>query len=146
MPIDNKLVENFYETKIFVADLGLPYEKIHCCINGCMLYNGEDIHKRSCKFCNQPRYRSIQRKYIRGKIDIPHQKMYYFPLTTKLQKLHASEVTAKYIGWHDKHDQKNDIISHPSDAKAWKHFDPTNPSFASKAQNVRLWLFKDGFQ
>ena len=38
LPNDNKLIDNFYETKKFAADLDLPCEKIHCCINECMLY------------------------------------------------------------------------------------------------------------
>ena len=42
LPPHNKLVGSFYETKKFASDLGLPCEKIDCCINGCMLYWGEE--------------------------------------------------------------------------------------------------------
>ncbi|GJR73185.1 hypothetical protein Tco_0085550 [Tanacetum coccineum] len=33
LPPDSKLVGSFYETKKFASDLGLPCEKIDCCIN-----------------------------------------------------------------------------------------------------------------
>ncbi|XP_039130890.1 uncharacterized protein LOC120267286 [Dioscorea cayenensis subsp. rotundata] len=146
LPTDNKLVGSFYETKKFAAKLGLPCEKIHCCINGCMIYWNSDIDRRSCKFCDHPRYKNRQRASPRGKIDIPYQKMYYFPLTPRLQRLYASEVTAKYMRWHDEHNKKDSVMCHPSDAEAWKHFDRTSPSFALEARNVRLGLCTDGFQ
>ncbi|XP_039135719.1 uncharacterized protein LOC120273141 [Dioscorea cayenensis subsp. rotundata] len=138
LPTDNKLVGSFYETKKFAAELGLPCEKIHCCINGCMIYWNNDIIRRSCKFCDHPRYKNRQRASPRGKIDIPYQKMYYFPLTPRLQRLYASEVTAKYMRWHDEHNKKDGVMCHPSDR--------TNPSFALEARNVRLRLCTDGFQ
>ncbi|GJY60354.1 uncharacterized protein Tco_0461011 [Tanacetum coccineum] len=54
LPSDNKLVGSFYDTKKYAADLGLPCEKIHCCINGCMLYWDKDIDATICKFCKHP--------------------------------------------------------------------------------------------
>ncbi|GJU50148.1 transposon, En/Spm-like protein [Tanacetum coccineum] len=42
LPPDSKLVGSFYETKKFASDLSLLCEKINSCINGCMLYWGEE--------------------------------------------------------------------------------------------------------
>ena len=42
LPTDNVMPEDFYGTKKLVQGLGLPVEKIHCCLNGRMIYWGED--------------------------------------------------------------------------------------------------------
>ncbi|PWA70395.1 Bromodomain-containing protein [Artemisia annua] len=47
LPPHNKLVGSFYETKKFATDLGLPCEKIDCCIIGCMSYCGEEDEERN---------------------------------------------------------------------------------------------------
>ncbi|GJS02102.1 hypothetical protein Tco_0318610 [Tanacetum coccineum] len=80
------------------------------------------------------------------KTETPHQFMHYFPLIPRLQRLYASKVTTTHMRWHDEHVQKDGIMSHPSDAEAWKHFDQTYPSFAEETRNVRLGLCTDGFQ
>ena len=33
-----KMTSRFYDTKKQIAGLGLPSERIDCCINGCMIY------------------------------------------------------------------------------------------------------------
>ncbi|GKV14333.1 hypothetical protein SLEP1_g25229 [Rubroshorea leprosula] len=38
-----------------------------------------------------------------------------------------------------------EILIHPAQSIAWKHFDVVHPSFASNPQNVRLGLATDGF-
>nr|GEW51888.1 hypothetical protein [Tanacetum cinerariifolium] len=41
-------------------------------------------------------------------------------------------------------DDSNKMV-HPSDGKAWKHFDSTHPTFSKEIRNVRLRLCTDGF-
>ncbi|KAE8732724.1 hypothetical protein F3Y22_tig00001777pilonHSYRG00014 [Hibiscus syriacus] len=43
MPEDNVMPKNIYETKKLVRDMDLLVQKIHCCINGCMIYWGSDF-------------------------------------------------------------------------------------------------------
>ena len=71
------MTDSFYSTKKLMQGLGLPIEKIHCCINGCMIYWGEDSELISCKFCNHPRYKRHHASN-RQKTNVPHKKMYYF--------------------------------------------------------------------
>ena len=72
--------------------------------------------------------------------------MHYFSLTSRLQRLYASKGTTKDIRCHKEHEQKDGMICHPSETKAWKHFDHLHPFFASQARNVRLRLCTDEFQ
>ena len=56
LPIENRLPNNFYETKRFMQGLGLPVEKIDCCTSNCMLFWGDDVELQFCKFCGEQRY------------------------------------------------------------------------------------------
>ncbi|CAK8537557.1 unnamed protein product [Lathyrus sativus] len=47
--------------------------------------------------------------------------------------------------WRHENQRENGSLSHPSDAKTWKHFDETWHDFARDPQNVRLGLCSDGF-
>ena len=145
LPDNNVMTDSFYSTKKLMQGLGLPVEKIHCCINGCMIYWGEDSELISCKFCNHPRYKRHHASN-RQKTNVPHKNMYYFPLTPRLQRLYASKVTVNDMRWHKEHNTKEGVMRHCSDSPAWKHFDQIHPSFAVESRNVRLGLCTDGFQ
>lgn len=145
LPDENKMVDNFYSTKKLVQGLGLPVEKIDCCPNGCMIYWGVDSTLSSCKFCEHARFKNRTRKSNHKK-DVPYKMMYYFPLTPRLQRLYASEVTSPHMRWHEEHLQEDGKMCHPSDSEAWKHFNRTHPSFSFESRNVRLGLCTDGFQ
>ncbi|GJY67940.1 putative transposase-associated domain-containing protein [Tanacetum coccineum] len=105
LPADNKLVENFYETKKTLKKLRLPVKKIHACKNHCMLFDGVNSSLTHCQVCK----------------------------------------TAKDMIWHSNHQSEEGSMVHPSDGKAWKHFDSTDPFFAEEIRNVRLGLCTDGF-
>ena len=47
--------------------------------------------------------------------------------------------------WHNEHQQDDDVMRHPSEGEAWKHFNRMHPDFASESRNVRLGLCTDGF-
>jgi len=51
----------------------------------------------------------------------------------------------RQIRWHYENNTNDDVLRHPSDGKAWKHFDSVYPEFAAKPHNVRLGLCYDGF-
>ncbi|XP_049378076.1 uncharacterized protein LOC125842815 [Solanum stenotomum] len=145
MPSDNKMIDSFYGTKKLMRGLGLPVEKIDCCKNGCMLYWREDSELINCKFCSHPRFKRSKHQHSKKKTNISYKKMYYFPLTPRLQRLYASNATAKHMRWHSEH-ERDGVMHHPSDSPACKHFDQKYPHFASEVRNVRLGLSTDGFQ
>lgn len=124
--------------------MGLPVDEIHCCINACMIYWGDDSEMTSCKICGEKRYKPRKREESRRR-DIPQSKMYYFPLTPRLQRLYQSKATASDMRWHKIHQQEGGVMMHPSDSPAWKHFNRMHPTFASDPRNVRLGLSTDGF-
>ncbi|XP_058003717.1 uncharacterized protein LOC131180116 [Hevea brasiliensis] len=128
LPDENKFVDSFYKTKKLIRGLGLP---------------GNDNILTECKFCGLPRYKPRRGS---SKTNVAWKRMYYFPLTPRLQRLYASEATAAKMRWHAEHDMENDVMCHPSDSEAWKHFNRTHPMFSAEIRNVRLGLCTDGFQ
>ncbi|KAJ8750589.1 hypothetical protein K2173_015756 [Erythroxylum novogranatense] len=144
LPADHTMVDSFYNMKKLIRGLGLPVKKIDCCRLGCMLYWGDDMNLEQCKFCGQPRFKP-RKCSMKHKL-VPWKQMYYFPLTPRLQRLYASNVTASHMRWHAEHEQEDGVMTHPSDALAWKHFNDTHVEFAVESRNVRLGLSTDGFQ
>ncbi|KAJ0921118.1 putative Transposase-associated domain-containing protein [Helianthus annuus] len=138
MPEGNKLPENFYYTKKSLEKLFLPKERIDVCKNHCMLFYKQDMTLTQCKWCGESRYKSGQNK-------VPHLVMTYMPIGPRLKMLYMSTKTAKNMTWHHDHKTKEGSMAHPSDGKAWKHFDSVNPGFANEIRNVRLGLCTDGF-
>ena len=98
----------------------------------------------SCKFCNQSRFKPANSN--RKQKLVSWKRMYYFPITPRLQRLYSLDVTASHMRWHNEHEQTDGVMNHPSDAVAWKHFNDIHPDFAFDSRNVRLGLSTDGCQ
>ena len=137
MPDGAKLPTNFYETKKILKPLELPSEQIHVCLNHCMLFYGRDSDLDHCRICNESRYDE------RGKA--PNLVMTYMPIGPRLQRLFYSKMTAQHLTWHADHRRHPEKMIHPSEGRAWNHFDSTFPDFAKESRNVRLGLCTDGF-
>ena len=54
LPEDEKLPEDFYQSKKIMKKLGLSYQKIDICSNFCMLYYMNDSQKIECSVCGHP--------------------------------------------------------------------------------------------
>ncbi|KAI0516679.1 hypothetical protein KFK09_009356 [Dendrobium nobile] len=144
-PADNIIPSDLYRTKKLVSKLGLTATKIDCCINGCMLYYKDDAAEVTCHICNAPRFKQNSGKQRRPKKDVSYSRLFYLPIIPRLQRLYASMSSAGHMRWHKEKIAKSDVLSHPSDAEAWKHFDRVHPSFAAEPRNIRLGLCTDGF-
>ena len=136
---DNLASGSYYEVQKLVAGLGLPYQVIDVCIDNCMIYWREDENRKKCKFCQKPRFQETS-----GRVPVPYKRMWYLPLTERLKRLYQSERTTGTMRWHAEHSTDGQI-THPSDAKAWKHFQSTYPEFAYERRNVYIGLSTDGF-
>mgnify|MGYP003365761462 CR=1 FL=1 len=145
LPEDNTFLDNFYDTKKHMEGLGLPSVKIDCCVNGCMIYCGEDVAMESCKFCSQPRYKIKLNRSTRERKKVAVKRMIYFPLAPRLQRLYASPATASHMRWHAEHYQEDGVMCHCSDSEEWQQFNRTHPSFSAETRNVRLGLSADDF-
>jgi hypothetical protein len=141
----NKTPDDFYEMKKMVSGLGLPVQKIDSCTNGCMLYWKCDDPHRECKFCGHPRYTQKSVRKGSKQKDIPFKRMYYFPITLRLQRLYASKTTAEHMRWHSDCIAEAGYLSHPRDGESWKKFDNSHLEFAREVRDIRLGFCTDGF-
>ena len=48
--------------------------------------------------------------------------------------------------WHAEHLVEDDVMQHPFDYIAWKHFNDVHLDFSIEIRNVKLSLCTDGFQ
>ncbi|XP_021979528.1 uncharacterized protein LOC110875634 [Helianthus annuus] len=137
LPDGAKLPRNFYETKKMLKLLELLSQLIHVCENHCMLFNGDNSDLNHCIVCNESRYKEKGNK-------VPKLAMTYMPVGPRLQRLFYSN-TAQHMTWHADHHRQPGKMSHPSEGKAWNHFDSVFPDFAQEKRNIRLGLCTDGF-
>ncbi|XP_076956392.1 uncharacterized protein LOC143631536 [Bidens hawaiensis] len=137
LPDGNKLSTNFYETKKMLKPLKLPSQQIHACQNHCMLFNGQYADLDRCKVCKVERYKEKGKK-------VPKFAMTYMPIGPRLQRPFYSKKTAQHLTWHANRNP-SEKMSHPSDGRAWHHFNSVFSDFAKETRNVRLGLCNDGF-
>ncbi len=55
LPTSNKLPRNHYDARKSIRRLGLHYNNIHACPNGCILYDEEHVESDRCPKCTQSR-------------------------------------------------------------------------------------------
>jgi hypothetical protein len=137
IPAKHNMLKDFYQSKKIIAGLGMNYEKIDVCERNCML------------FCRS-RYVKVINEYgasITTKVEV--KQIRYMHITLWLKRLYLSEEIAKQMRCHkeEKCDSSyHDIISHPTDTKAWEALDRFDPEFARNPRSIRLGLSMDGFQ
>ena len=140
LPQPNSMTSSFYDTKKQIARIGLPLERIDCCINGCMIYWGRTTNARRCRTCSTTRW--VRDDF--GNRRIPRKQFIYLPIGPRLQQLYASRVTACEMRWHVEQHIEEEKMCHLSNSEAWQHFNATHPEFA-EIRNVSLGLCTDRF-
>ncbi|KAL5578158.1 hypothetical protein UlMin_019857 [Ulmus minor] len=77
-PKDTRLPLSHYEAKKKLCELGLGYESIHVCKYDCAIFWNENKNLNRCPVCNESRY------VVKGKKNVPHKVLRYFPLKPRL--------------------------------------------------------------
>ncbi|XP_021748801.1 uncharacterized protein LOC110714566 [Chenopodium quinoa] len=140
IPGNSRLGETFYDVKKVVKGLELPHEKIHACPKGCMLFWKEDAELPTCRVCGSDQYK----RTVKGSL-VPNNALFYFPITSRLQRMFATKNISEEMSWHANNPRVKGTMAHPSDTEAWRQLDTCFPEFASDPRNVRLGLCTDGF-
>lgn len=148
LPEGNLLPKSTYHVKKIMTNLGLYYEKIHSCPNGCMLFWEENEKDEICAFCGASRWK-VAEDNLEVEMSQTKKKaakiLRWFPLKPRLQRLFQSSKTANLMKWHHTDRVIDGKLRHPADALSWKHFDQCFPNFSRDPRNVRLALASDGF-
>jgi len=147
LPDGHILPPNMYESQKLLKALKMPYEQIHACPNGCVLFRKEHKDAKYCPECKSSRY--IEQDSGDGQmkqLTIPMKILRYLPFVPRIQRLYMTEESAKQMTWHKQGKRYNpDKMVHPSDGEAWKFFDDKHRVKADEARNVRVAFATDGF-
>ncbi|KAK1604788.1 hypothetical protein QYE76_028461 [Lolium multiflorum] len=133
--------KSYADAKSVLSDVGLGYETIHACKFDCSLFWGDHKDDTNCHVCGLSRYRDPT-----GKKKIPHKVLRYFPIIKRLQRLFVKKEMSTHTRWHkEKRVVEPNVLRHPADGEAWKHFDGKFDWFAKDPRNIRLGFATDGF-
>ncbi|XP_076927018.1 uncharacterized protein LOC143590413 [Bidens hawaiensis] len=140
LPEGNLLLETAQQLKKFMANLGLGYEKIHSCPNGCMFFWDDQKKDEVFSFCGSSRWK-VYESSSEDKVSAPKKKaskiLRWFPIKPRLKRLFISSKTSMLMKWHHTEHVKDGKLCHPADALVWKNFDEKFPEFASEPRSVR---------
>ena len=78
-PKNNNILTSMYGVKKTLRSLGMDYQKIHACLNNCILYRKEFENASSCPVCNCSRWKVIRPLQKRKRGSIPTKVLYYIP-------------------------------------------------------------------
>jgi len=78
--LSNGLPKNRYEAHRFIDRLGLSFNTIHACWNGCVLFWKDREHLHECPKCGSSRY-------IAGSDSMPAKVLRHFPLIPRLLRM-----------------------------------------------------------
>jgi hypothetical protein len=163
-----------YRAKKLICPLSLGVDKIHACLNHCILYHKEHEFKMKYLVCGVSRYkRSYNHVYVdtmkkknkkntaigsksvddendsdkedNKKRKIPALVMWYLLVIDHLKHVFSNPRDVELVRWHsEKHRKNNEEIRHPIDGTQWKLFNLQYKPFGSESRNIRFALSTDG--
>ena len=130
----------------------MPYEKIHACEKGCVLFRLQYEDLNYCLICNSSRYVVVDNDMgEKTQNKIPIIILWYMPIVPRLQRLFMVEGTARQMTWHKTGKRTeldadgNVMMVHTSDGEAWKRFDALHKEKMADPTHPRVAINTDGF-
>jgi hypothetical protein len=143
-PAGNCLPKTTYEASKILRKLGLAYNMIHACPNGCCLFKGDLEDLEQCPVCEHDRYR------MSGRSRVPSLILRHFPLIPQLQRMFSSKKLSKLNMWHHFHKSTDGKMRHTADSPQWQfvhtQLEPEagNNMFGQDPRDIHLGLALDG--
>jgi hypothetical protein len=139
LPEGNKLPCSHYAAAKTIRKLGMNYNNIHACPDGCVLYDGDHTELNVC-----PNYSKSQ--WMEGTNNVPSKVIRHFPLIPRLKRMWRSPEIAGMLTGYTKRVSEDGIMRSVVDSPAWKHVDNdvAFDNFGTEKRNMRLALALDG--
>lgn len=139
LPKGNKLPKSHYAAAKTIRKLGLDYNNIHACPDGCVLYEDDHAELQTCPQCSKSRW-------LEGTNCIPAKVIRHFPLIPRLQRMWRSPEIATMLTGYKNHISNDGIMRSVVDSPAWKYIntDVAFDMFGCEDRNMRLALALDG--
>ena len=152
LPKGHVLPPNLYQSDKILRALKMPYEKIHACEKGCVLFRLQYEDLNYCPICNSSRYVVVDNGMgEKTQTKIPVNVLRYMPIVPRLQRLFMVEETARQMTWHKTGKRTeldadgNVMMVHTSDGEAWKRFDALHKEKTADPRHPRVAVSTDGF-
>jgi len=146
IPKDNMLSKNHYEAKKILCVVGMEYQKIHACLNDCILYRNQFAKMCKCPTCGVLRYKVKDDKCSDNATtnnSRPTKVCWYLIIIPRFKQLLANEHDAKNLTWHADGRKSDGLLRHLADSPHWKTIDHLYQYFRDKPRNLRLGIASD---
>jgi hypothetical protein len=147
LPQGHLLTKNMYESNKILSALKMPYEQIHCCPKGCMLFRKEHAEGKYCIKCKSSRYFEVDSgNGQKRQTGVAQKILRYLPFLPRIQRLFMTEESAQQMRWPSLgHRYRKEKMIHPSDGAAWQKFAALHPKKAGDPRSVAIAISTDGF-
>ena len=138
LPLPNSLPTSEGIATSMVSRLGLRYDAIDACKNGCVLFRREYAELETCPICEAGRYKRV------GLSRVPIKVLRHFPLVPRLKRMFSTPQLASLMTWHGDNMSTDGKMRGPYDSPQWQHVKDNHGDFSSDTRNVHLGLCADG--
>jgi hypothetical protein len=138
LPLPNSLPTSEGVATSMVTKLGLSYDAIDACINGCVLFRREYADLETCPICEAGRFKRV------GLSRVPTKVLRHFPLVPRLKRMFSTPQLAALMTWHGENISRDGKMRGPYDSMQWQHVKDTYNEFTADSRNLHLGLCADG--
>lgn len=138
LPLPNSLPTSELIASTMVSRLGLSYDAIDACRNGCVLFRREYAELETCPVCESGRYKRV------GLSRVPMKVLRHFPLVPRLKRMFSTPELAALMTWHGDNISTDGLMRGPYDSPQWQHVKDKHVQFSSDNRNIHLGLCADG--
>ncbi|WVZ64583.1 hypothetical protein U9M48_014079 [Paspalum notatum var. saurae] len=146
LPQPHKLPNDMYQCKRLTKALGMGYEKIDMCPDGCMLFCDDHVYKKKCLKCGKGRYvKVVNEDGDHVTTHVAQKQLRSFPMAPRFKRLFLSMKTCESMRWSKEGVRDNPgFIRHPADSDAWKALDEFKRLFLSMKTCESMRWSKEG--
>jgi len=93
LPKANEHSNRTYDIKKILCYMSMNYERVHACLNDCILYRKDYEDLERCSICEVDRYKKNKNK-------IPAKVIRYFSVISRFKHIFRNAQHAKILMWH----------------------------------------------
>ena len=138
LPSPNSLPGSEGVATSMLMRLGLKYDTIDACRNGCVLFRAEYAEMENCPVCNATSFKRV------GMSSVPHKVLRYFPLILRLRRMFSTPHLAALMTWHANNISRDGKMRGPFDSPQWEHIRGRHSDFEAASRNIHLGLCANG--
>jgi len=139
LPPDSTLPTKQGMCKEKITKLGLGFENIHTCVNGCVLFCKNIASETECIKCKQGRYKLGMKSN-----STPRKVLRHFPLIPLFLRMYRHRDIVELMQWHAQNKSIDGKQRFLVDSKMCMEFDNRWPDFVQDPHNIKLGLALDG--